>query len=298
VSGYCDYRHGFVRGVFWSSLLLICAVPSGHADDGPFLALYQPGMEEPGNLEIETKSVSAKPSGGNRFLGIATQFEYNVNAWWTTELTIGGQTMHHEGTRITGYEWENRFRLLRSDHWINPVLDLELENVAGNDEGLLDEVVGHDGSKEPIAPLTNGHYEFEPELILDSHFKGWTIAERLTVEKNIWHGPFGFGYAAGISRSLALGSKPDRCDFCTRNLQLGIEMDGGLGTNDDLGLRSTSQYIAPVVAWTLANDLTLRVSPGFGVTKASVPLRLQLSLSYEIDGFSHKVMNLFHSQLP
>lgn len=295
MSEHRNLTSSFGRGVVRFSLLLILATHSGRADDGPFLALYSPGMEEPGNLEIETKSVSAKPNGGNRFLGIATEFEYNVNGWWTTELTVGGEAAYHEGARFAGYELENRFRLLRGVHWINPVLDLELEKVPDSDEGLLDEVVGHDGSKDSLERDNNGHYEFEPEMILDSHYKGWTIAERVTVEKNIRQGPFEFGYAAGISRPLALGSDSDRCNFCASNIQLGVEIEGGLGTNDDFGLRATSQYVTAVVAWTLANDITFRVSPGFGVTSASVPFLLRFSLSYEIDGFGHKLRNFFHS---
>ena len=298
MSEYRTGTHPFTQSLLWFWFLSILAAHSGYADDGPFLAMSPPGMEEAGNLEIATKSVTAKPSGGNRFLGVATEFEYSVNSWWTTELTVGGQTIHNEGTRFTGYEWENRFRLLRGDHWINPVLDLELENIPGDDEGLLDEVVGHDGSKQSLEPGYNSHYEFEPELILDSHYQGWTIAERLTAEKNIGHGPFGFGYAAGVSRPLALGSKSDSCTFCARNLLLGIEAEGGLGTNDGFGLQGTSQYLAAVVAWTLPNDITFRVSPGFGVTKASAPLLLRFSVSYEVDGFGQKIRNLFHSHLP
>lgn len=290
---YSAGTHGSARVVYWFCLLL-ALVHSGHADDGPFLAVYPSAMEEPGNLEISTRSVTGKPGGSNRFLGVATEFEYSVNAWWTTELTVGGQTLQHQGPRFTGYEWENRFRLLRGEHWINPVLDLALENIPGNDEGLLDEVVGHYASKQPLEAANAGHYEFEPELILDSHYKGWTIAERLTVEKNIRHEPFEFGYAAGISRPLALGSKSDGCTFCASNLQLGMEVEGGLGTYDDFGLRGTSQSIAGVLVWTLANDVTFSVSPGFGVTKASAPLLLRFSVSYEVDGFGHKVRNLFH----
>ena len=250
MSEYRTGTHPFTQSLLWLWLLLILAAHSGHADDGPFLAMSPPGMEEPGNLEIATKGVTAKPSAGNRFLGVATEFEYSVNAWWTTELTVGGETMRN------------------------------------------------DGSKQPLEPGNNSHYEFEPELILDSHYQGWTIAERLTVEKNIGHGSFGFGYAAGVSRPLALGSKSDRCTFCASNLLLGIAAEGGLGTNDDFGLQGTSQYLAGVVAWTLPNDITFRVSPGFGVTKASAPLLLRFSVSYEVDGFGQKIRNLFHSNLP
>ena len=81
-------------------------------------------------------------------------------------------------------------------------------------------------------------------------FKGWTIAENFIAEQNVSHALYEFGYAAGISRPLALVARPERCNFCPENFQLGVEMYGGLGTNGDFGFRGTSQYIATTAAWT------------------------------------------------
>ena len=53
--------------------------------------------------------------------------------------------------------------------------------------------------------------------------------------------------------------------------QLGVEVYGGLGTHDDLGVRGTSHYVAPTVAWTLANGTAFKVSPAFGVTSTVRP---------------------------
>lgn len=88
-------------------------------------------MEEPGALEIEAKSATGQPDGGNRFLGTALELEYGTRAWWTTELYLESQTTAHESTTFTGFRIENRMRPLLTEHWINPVLYFEIENING-----------------------------------------------------------------------------------------------------------------------------------------------------------------------
>src|SRR4029077_10135236 len=84
------------------------------------------------------------------------------------------------GALFTGYRWENRFRVLPREHWINPVLYLEFENINGADRSLL-EVVNHDGKEDLAQPSGDSRAEkkreLEAKLILSSYFKGWTIAE-------------------------------------------------------------------------------------------------------------------------
>ena len=69
----------------------------------------------------------------------------------------------------------------------------------------------------------------------------------------------------------------------------------GLGTDDDFGLHDTSHYLAPVLAWTLAKDTTFYASPGFGVTRGSVPFLPRFGVSYGIDGLGRAVKGLFRS---
>jgi hypothetical protein len=258
------------------------------ADEGPFFITYTHQMEEPGNLELATKSVTGKPGDGNRFVGVTTEFEYGVRAWWTTEFYLDGQSTLGENTVFTGYRWENRFRLLPREHWINPVLYFEFENINGADKGLL-EIVGHDG-EDDLATLTSEarlekKRELEAKLILSSYIKGWTIAENFIAEKSVRHAPYEFGYAAGFSRPLALAARPERCNVCPENFQLGVEMYGGLGTHAGFGLGETSHYVAPTLAWTLASGTTFRLSPGFGITGTSAPFLLRFGVSYEIAQF-------------
>ena len=265
--------------------------PCSQAGEGPFFITYTHQMEEPGNLEIAVKNVTGKPGDGNRFLGTAAEFEYGVKGWWTTEVYLDGQAMGGESALFTGYRWENRFRLLPREHWINPVLYVEFENINGADKGLL-EVVGHDGKEDIAAPNAEARLEkkreMEAKLILSSHFKGWTIAGNFIAEKNVRHAPYEFGYAAGVSRPLALAARPDRCNLCPENFQVGVEVYGGLGTHASFGLHETSHYAAPTVAWTLADGVMFRVSPGIGLTGASARFLMRFGVSFEIAQFGRR----------
>jgi len=254
-------------------------------------------MEEPGNLEFGTKNVIGKPNGGNRFLGTTAEFEYGVRGWWTSELYLDGQCTGAQSTLFTGYRWENRFRLLPREHWINPVLYFEFENINGADRSLL-EIVNHDGNDDLTLPNAEARFEkkreLEAKLILGSYLKGWTIAENFIAEKNVKHAPFEFGYAVGISRPLALEARAERCNFCAENVQVGLEMYGGLGTHEHLGVSGTSHYVSPTVAWTLSNGTTFKLSPGFGVTENSTGYLLRFGVSYEVAQFGRVARNLFH----
>ena len=176
------------------------------------------------------------------------------------------------------------------------MLYVEFENINGADKSLL-EIVNHDGKDDLAAPNEEARREkqreVEAKLILGSHFRGWTVAENLIAEKNVAHAPFEFGYAAGVSRPFALAARPDRCNFCAENFQAGVEVYGGLGTHDDFGTTGTAHYVAPALAWTMANGTTLHVSPGFGLTGTSARFLLRFGVSYEVAQFGRAVRGLF-----
>jgi hypothetical protein len=287
--------------VAWPKYLLAAAAalvlqPLCRAGEGPFFITYTHQMEEPGNLEFATKSVIGRPDGGNRFLGTVAEFEYGAKGWWTSELYFDGQATRGQSALFTGYRWENRFRLLSHEHCINPVLYLEFENINGANKSLL-EVVNHDGKDDLLSPNSDSRFEkkreIEAKLILGSYVNGWTIAENFIAEKNISHAPFEFGYAVGVSRALALAARPDRCSFCAENFQVGVEMYGGLGTHEQFGVRGTSHYLAPTIAWAPVGGTTLRVSPSFGMTGNSAGFLLRVGVSYEVAQFGRSARNLF-----
>ncbi len=252
-------------------------------------------MEEPGNLELATRSVVAKPAGGNRFLGSAVELEYGVRGWWTSELYVDGQSTARDSAFLTGYRWENRFRLLGREHWINPVLYIEYESINGADRSLL-EIVGRDGEDDLRGANADGRAERERELeaklIFGSNVKGWNISENLIAEKNLAHAPYEFGYAVAVSRPVGLVARPDPCSFCPENIRLGAELYGGLGTNDSFGLGATSHYLAPTVSLNVGNGTTFKISPGFGLTRTSVPFLLRFGVSYEITQFGRAAQRL------
>ena len=269
------------------------------AAEGPFFITYTHQMEEPGHLEIASSNVTGRPGNGDRFLGGATELEYGLRGWWTTEFYLDGQATARQSTLFTGYRWENRFRLLPREHWINPVLYLEFENINGADKSLL-EVVGHDGKDDLTALNSDARpekkREIEAKLILSSYVKGWTIAENFIAEKNVRHARYEFGYSAGVSRPLALAARADRCNLCAENFQVGVEMYGGLGTHDGFGLSDTSHYVAPTAAWTVANGTTFKIAPSFGTTGTSASFLLRFGVSYEVAQFGRVARKFFHGQ--
>ena len=279
------------------SIYLVAAM-AALAAKSPFFITYTHQLEEPRNLEIAAKSVTGKPSGANRFAATALELEYGPKGWWTTELYLDGEVTSHDSAVYTGYRFENRFRLLPREHWVNPVLYVEYEDINGADKSLL-EVVGNDGEADISDPnhVTRAEkkHELEAKLILSSHFAGWTAAGNFIAEKNLKHAPYEFGYAVGISRPLAMLARPGQCNACPENIQAGVEFYGGLGTHQSFGFRYTSQYIAPTIAWTLTNGTTLRVSPGFGTTAQSARLLLRVGVSYEMAQIGRSAARLLHA---
>jgi hypothetical protein len=196
----------------------------------------------------------------------------------------------------TGFKWENRFRVLKREHWINPVLYAEFEDLNGADK-TLKEIVGHD--TEADFTHANGRARHEPnreielKVILSSNSKGWNFSENIITEKKLSNEPWEFGYALAASRPLALKASAKRCNFCRQNFILGAELYGGLGDRQGFGLRGTSHYLAPVAGWNLPSGWTLRLSPGFGLNDNSRKFLLRWGISREISSFDQLVRRLF-----
>ncbi|MGB0034971.1 MAG: hypothetical protein WBP79_05800 [Candidatus Acidiferrales bacterium] len=266
------------------------------AQETPYFVAYSHHLEQPDNLEVEFFTIYANQPHGNDFVAPWMEFEYGVKAWWTTEVYLDTQSTFHDSTLFTGFRWENRFRPLMREHWINPVLYVEFENISGADK-TMKEVVGFDGFADhgdPNSEAQKEHaHEIETKLILSSDYKGFNISENFVAEKNLGHEAWEFGYAVGVSRPLRLAATARRCIFCRENFVAGVEFYGGLGTAKQLTLSGTSHYAAPILAWQMPSGATLSVSPGWGLTDFAHPFVLRWGISYEISGFTHRVRNLF-----
>ncbi len=258
------------------------------AQENPYIVAYDHYLEEPGNLEIEYFSTFGTQRHGNDYHAFWLELEYGATAWWTTEVYLDGQTTFRDSTLFTGFRWENRFRPLKHEHFINPILYVEYENISGADK-IMKEAEGHDKEADTLdtnAALRQEHnHELEFKLLLSSSYKGWNFVENTLAAKNLSNQPWEFGYALGASRPLSLKASAKRCSFCRENFIAGVEMYGGLGDRYSFGLRETSHYLAPVVAWNLPSGWTLRVSPGFGLNDNSRRFLLRWGVSREIPGF-------------
>lgn len=269
---------------------------AARGQESPYVVAYDHYMEEPGSLDVEYFSTVGSQRFGNGFHSFWTEFEYGATAWWTTELYLDGQSTFNDSTIFTGWRWENRIRPLKHEHFINPVLYVEYENISGADK-ILREVEGHDVEAdflEPNALARKEHeHELEFKLILSSTVKGWNFTENTIATKNLSNEPWEFGYALGASRPLALKASGKRCNFCRENFVAGVEMYGGLGDRYSFGLKDTSHYIAPVVAWNLRSGWTLRFSQGFGLNDNSHRLITRWGISHEFSGFGEMMSHLF-----
>ena len=266
--------------------LLALAVIRSAAQEPVYFVTYSHDMEEPGNLEISLKGVQGSPKYGNPFVSETMELEYGAKAWWTTEFYLSGEHVSNDSTIFNGFRWENRFRPLLREHFINPVLYIEYENNNQADRSLL-EVVGHDNISDLLLTNAQGRSETEREmelkLILSSNTHGWNVSENFITEKAMNElQPWEFGYALGVSRPLTLAAGARSCFFCRENFSAGAELYGGLGDLNDFGLRQTSHYAGPTIGFNVPRGPTVSFSPNFGLNDNSVGVLYRFTVSYEV----------------
>ena len=282
VSRACRLASGVLLIV---AVLVLCAPARSEAQEPPYFVAYSHAMEEPGNLEISMKNTAASPKYGNTFGSATVEFEFGTTAWWTTEFYLSGQTTGNDSTVFNGFRVENRFRPLLHDHWINPVLYVEYENLNEADRSIL-EVTGHDGVQDYVVPNRIQRPEIErsleTKLILSSNVRGWNISENFIAEKDLNESdPAEFGYAIGVSRPFALAASPRACAFCRENFTGAVEIYGGLGDTNGFGWRATSQYVGPIIAYSVPRGPTIAFSPNFGLNDNSLGVLYRFSVTYE-----------------
>jgi len=283
----------FGRALFGAAVSLILASVL-QAQEKPYFVTYSTDLEEPGNLEIALKGLTASPKDANAFVSPTIELEYGATAWWTTEVYGQGQATENDSTVFTGFRFENRFRPLPREYFVTPVLYVEYESVSNADKSIL-EVTGHDGIASFQVNNAQSHpiveHSLESKLILSSNFKGWNVSENFIAEKNLSNEPWEFGYSLGAARPLTLNASPRRCTLCLQNIDAGAELYGGLGTRYSFGLGQTSQYAGPVFDFRTPAGVTYSFSPQFGLNDNSVGTLWRFKISYE----AQQIRDLFKS---
>ena len=267
------------------------------AQESPYFVTYDHHLEEPGNLELEVYTTSGIPRSGQvAYVAPYMEMEYGVTGRWTSELYLEGQGTVGDSAVFTGWRFENRFRPFQREHWINPVLYLEYEHTSEATR-IQKEIVG--GGPDVTSPnselqVTKNH-ELEAKLNLSGITHDWSIAANFITEKNLSQGEgFEFGYAFGVSRSLASLASGNACRLCRENFLAGIEIYGGLGsTEDGFSVHNKAHYVAPVVSWQVSDNGSLRFSPAFALTQEGSPVLLRFGYSYEVRAFGSKLAQLF-----
>jgi len=278
-------------------LLMLGASSFLSAQESPYFVTYDHHLEESGNLELEVFTTSGIPrSGQQAYVAPYMELEYGVTGRWTSELYLEGQGTLGDSAVFTGWRIENRFRPLKREHWINPILYLEYESTSEASR-IQKEIV--DGGPDMLSPNSqlqaSKNHELEAKLILSGTPHDWNISGNFITEKNLSRGEgFEFGYAFGVARPLATLASGNVCHFCRENFIAGMEIYGGLGsTQDGFGPKNKVHYVAPVVSWQVSENGSLRFSPGFALTGDGSPVLLRLGYSYEVRGFGSKVARLW-----
>ena len=263
----------------------LAAVAGASAQEGPYFVTYTHYLEEPGNFEIGVANTTGIPKNHNSAYNAPwLELEYGIAGWWTTELYVEGVTTRRDGNGFTGWRWENRFKPLRGEHRINPVLYIEYENI--NEASRIQKEILGSGAidYEPIAELRQSPArELEGKLILSSVVHGWNVSENFIFEKNLSADEgVEFGYAAGVSRAVGALASGSKCRLCAENFVVGVEAYGGLGSTLAFARPEQRHYLAPVVAWHVADRSTIRASVGVGLTERSDRYLVRVGWSYEL----------------
>jgi hypothetical protein len=272
-------------------LLMTC----GAFAESPYFVTYDHHLEESGDLETSVFTMVGLPRLGERaYFAPLAEIEYGVRDWWTSSLYLEGQGTLGDSFIWTGWRFENRFRPLRGEHVINPVLYVEYESI-NEASRIQKEIVGNSSDfSDRNGVLRSEHaHELEGKLILSSDVHNWNISENFVLEKNLSESEgIEFGYAVGVARALAEAGAG--CHFCRRNMSAGLELYGGLGSTRGFGLADTTHYLAPAVSWKVSENSTLHFSPAFGLTHGASPVLFRFGYSYEIENFGNKMSLLFH----
>jgi hypothetical protein len=270
------------RVLLTAALLLVAA--AARAQERAFFVTYDHYLEERGNLEIGLATTTGFPKGDqSAYTAPWLELEYGVTGWWTTELYLEGVTTSRDGSAFTGWRWEHRFRPMKTEHAVNPVLYVEYEGINEASRIQKEIVGGGPLAFEPIDELREEHeHEIEAKLILSSAVGPWNVSENFIVEKNLSADEgLEFGYSVGAARSLGALASGTNCRLCRENFIAGVEVYGGLGSTED-GVHRTRHYVAPVLAWRAGAWSTLKASVGFGVTEASDRYLVRVGWTYEL----------------
>jgi len=273
-----------VLAAFILNAIAFAAVTPARAQERAYFVTYDHYLEEPGNIEIGLSSTTGIPRGDHSVYHAPwLEVEYGIAGWWTTEIYLEGVSTHRDGSAFTGWRWENRFRPLKGEHRINPVLYIEYEHI-NEASRIQKEILGSGGiAYEPIAGLrAERAREMEAKLILSSAVREWNLSENFIAEKNLSEDEgVEFGYSIGASRPVGTLASGAPCRFCAENFVVGLEVFGGLGSTVEFGRSEQRHYAAPVVAWHVTDRSTLKASLAAGLTGSSDRLLFRIGYVYE-----------------
>jgi Putative MetA-pathway of phenol degradation len=273
------------RLVVLTVLVSVAGIGRAAAQERAYFVTYDHYLEERGNLEIAVATMTGLPKNDRAaYTAPWLELEVGLTGWWTAELYLEGVTTAGDGQGFTGWRLEHRFRPLRSEHRVNPVLYVEYERI-NEASRIQKEIVGAGGIPlERIDHLRRERaHELEGKLILSSVLGAWNLSANFIVAKNLSESEgLEFGYSVGASRSLGTLASGTSRHVCAENFVVGVEAYGGLGSTQAFAGAEQRHYVAPVLGWHVTDRTTLKASAGFGLTDRSDRMLLRVGFAYEL----------------
>ncbi len=249
--------------------------------------LYNHHTADEGEKEIMLMNDFGQNFDGRRYAAQMVEFEYGVTDRWTTEFMTEGQATFGEGGyHLTGWRWENRYRLFEYGTPLNPVIYVEWEDLSPGTKYLM-EVSGREDAEEKKKARPRERI-LETRLVL-----GQDITDRLDVafnwinESDLDTGVTDFGYAAGLNYKLT--KRPNHVRHIEEEhgfhpeIRLGIELFGALGdSNKGITANSnlTAHYLGVNAMYHLTQRSMVKFGGAIGLTNVSQDL-VRFAFGYE-----------------
>jgi len=213
--------------LFSCLLVLLLAAPA-HAGNNGWFNTYNSEIEK-GELEIGVLADFDSPSrfrrdndALSRYNTAVLELEYSPTSRYVTELYVEGFKTEDTGRgHISGYRWENRYRLTTDESGWNPMLYLEYENVDARIHHKM-EVTGWINPPYDDSGGGDREHDIDGKLILSRDFGPYNFAFNFIGEHNLDTGVTEFGIATGVmrffrpgrTRTATSGRKSEACANC------------------------------------------------------------------------------------
>lgn len=275
------------------------------AGNGGYFTSYDHRIEQ-GELEVmlmndfTVPSATNREDGQNNYISQMVEIEYGVTGQFATELMMESFVDADGLARFTGFRWENRYRLMKRETPLNPVLYMEYEHLDLATRYKM-EVSGwvHPPYREEDESEEKDERIMETRLILSHDFGSTNVTFNWINETDLRTRRTDFGHALGVmhmrggaahrhGEAHQHGDTIDRDEADDARSGLfagyGVELLGALGDDRSLRLSPSDQqhYLQPLLLLHLGRSVMLHTGVAIGLSPASDRVLFRTAFGFEL----------------